>query len=212
MRKNATHINCDVEFGSAQKLVCARLKMVKFEHREDIATANNTLLYEYKIPTFQFALREDLKNEEKFLPTKSEPNATGWDVRAAQEDRKDIVLRAGQYSKIPIGFRIIAPQNWWIELRPRSSTFAKKYLHCLYGVLDQDWRGFCMLVASYLPDINSLANDLHIKFGEPIGQIIPVRRKEMIVESISNEKFDAYCKEEKNVRGTKGWGEMGGLK
>src|ERR1700733_10628997 len=83
------------------------------------------------IPEFKFALREDVKEDKRFLPTQSENTASGWDVKSCQEDRKPIVLRAGQYAKIPLGFRLIAPSNYWVELRPRSSSFAKKYLNSL---------------------------------------------------------------------------------
>lgn len=165
------------------------------------------------IPHFSFCLRPDLENDDKFLPTQSEPMATGWDCRAAQPDRKPIILRAGQYARIPLGFRFIAPSNWWLECRPRSSTFDKKYLNCLYGVLDSAWRGENILCLSYLPDINSLARDLKIEFGEPICQIIPHERKIMKVNKISNAEFDRLCVEEKNnMRGAKGFGEVGGLK
>jgi dUTPase len=165
-----------------------------------------------KLPEFKFALREDLRDDKRFLPTRSENKASGWDCRAAQEDRKPIVLRAGQYFKIPLGFRYIATPGWWLELRPRSSTFVKKYLNCLYGVLDEGFRSEVVLASSYLPDINSLGKDLVIEFGEPICQLIPVRRKEMLINEISNEEFDKFCANEKNPRGTKGFGEMGGLK
>jgi len=58
-----------------------------------------------KIPTFHFALREDLKDEKQFLPTKAEPEASGYDVRAAQKDRNPIIIKPFQYVKIPLGFR-----------------------------------------------------------------------------------------------------------
>ena len=94
------------------------------------------------VPEFKFALREDLKDTgDLFLPKRATSGSAGWDVRCAQQDRKKIILRAGRYVKIPLGFRILAPQGYWLKLNPRSSTFAKKSLHSLYGVLDNDFRG-----------------------------------------------------------------------
>lgn len=86
-----------------------------------------------EIPTFKFALREDLKDNKEFLPTLAEPKATGYDVRAALE-KSDAVLNIEPfaYVKIPLGFRAFCPEGWWYELKPRSSTFGKKNLHSLY--------------------------------------------------------------------------------
>src|SRR5579859_1206538 len=95
-----------------------------------------------EIPKFSFAIREDLEDVSKlFLPTKAEQGCTGWDVACAQPDRKPIVLRAGQYVKIPLGFRVLPEYGWWLQLVPRSSSFAKKYLHALYGTIDFSYRG-----------------------------------------------------------------------
>lgn len=158
-------------------------------------------------PSFRFALREDLKDDKRFLPTRATPKSAGYDCRCAQEDRKPIVLRAGQYVKIPLGFRTIIPDGWWLKINPRSSTFVKKSLHCLYGVLDTDWRGFSCLVAQYVPSVNSMGNDLVLEFGEAIGQLIPMRLHEMDVNEISNEAFDELCKNEvDNIRQDKGFG------
>ena len=53
-------------------------------------------------PIFKFALREDLVGMKKFLPTKGEPNATGWDVRAAWDNHLDRVIFPGEYVMIPL--------------------------------------------------------------------------------------------------------------
>src|SRR5271165_472075 len=158
-------------------------------------------------PTFKFALREDLKDDKKFLPTRATPVSTGWDVCCAQQNRKQIILRPGQFIKIPLGFRTIAPEGWWLQLAPRSSTFAKKSLHCLYGVLDNDWFGNTVLAAQYIPDVNSLGKDLVLEFGEPIGQLIPFELKTMEIEHISNEQFEEIVKNKKSLRGIQGFGE-----
>jgi dUTP diphosphatase len=160
------------------------------------------------VPLFRFALREDLQEEKKFLPERVEPFSTGWDVRASQPDRKDIVLRAGQTCKIPLGFRCLIPRGYWLELKPRSSTFVKKHLHALYGTIDCDF-GFQMhFCSTYLPDINSLSKDLIIKFGDRLGQIIPFKLQEMKTEEISNREFDQLFAERNPVR-SGGFGSSG---
>jgi dUTPase len=161
------------------------------------------------IPQYRFALREDLKDDKRFLPTRAEPKSSGWDVSAAQEDKKIIRLKPFEYAKIPLGFRAFCPEGWWFELKPRSSTFAKKHLGCLYGTIDESYEGFLILACQYLPSRNKFdvwEDDLAINFGDPVGQIIPVKRQEMIVESISNEEYDKLCKERGGIRGTGGFG------
>lgn len=155
---------------------------------------------------FKFALREDLKDDKRFLPQRATPGSAGWDVRCAQEDRKPIILRAGQYAKIPLGFRTIMPKGWWLELRPRSSTMAKKFCHCLYGVLDNDWKSFSCAIIQYIPDINSLGKDLVLNFGDPLCQLIPVKLREMQIKEIDNKTFDEICKSEINLRNQEGFG------
>src|SRR6478609_2688409 len=150
-----------------------------------------------EIPNFKFALREDLVNNKEFLPVKGEPLATGWDVRSTV----NLELRPFEKAIIPLGFRTFCPEGWWFELKPRSSTFGKKQLHCLYGTIDESYEGQLLLACQYIPEAIAKydgsmegAKILTINFGDALGQIIPVKRKEMVVEEITNEEYDFLCK------------------
>lgn len=162
------------------------------------------------IPTYKFALREDLKDCPEFLPTRAEPFATGWDVRCA--DIGGVTIRPGQYAKIKLGFRAFCPSGWWFELKPRSSTFAKKNCDSLYGTIDSNFEGELLFCVRYSPDwtvgevgpIN--VPDLKIAFGEAIAQIIPVQLQEMNVEGISNVEYDKLCLNRSGIRGDGGFG------
>ncbi len=177
-----------------------------------------------EIPTYKFALREDLKDERQFLPSKAEPKATSWDVRAAMPNRKPLIISPFEYVKIPLGFRGFCPDGWWYRLNPRSSTFGKKQLHCLYGVIDESYEGELLFAAQYIPEcmtchgLNHMEKNLkmcsikgvmtafQIDFGEAIGQITPVKRQEMIIEEIDNTQYDALCQQRQGVRGDGGFG------
>lgn len=153
------------------------------------------------VPTFKFAVQEGL--DQSFLPTKANALATGWDVRCA----KETFLYNNQYSLIPLGIRVISPEGWWLKLNPRSSTFGKKHLHTLYGVIDQDYCGMIYLAVQYVAN-TYVDNDVTtIGFGDAIGQLIPVLRQDMIIESISNAEFDELAKS--SVRGDSGFGSSG---
>ena len=155
-------------------------------------------IMEDKIPTFKFAIKEGLSDT--YLPVRGTDKATGWDVRSTER----LLINPREYVKISLGFRLFCPSGWWVELRPRSSSFAKKNLHALYGVIDEDYEGNCVFAAQYIPHDYTVS--LEIQEGEAIGQIIPVKRQEMIVERVTNEEYEKLCKERSASRGAGGFG------
>jgi len=183
-----------------------------------------------EIPVFRFALREDLKDDKRFLPARAEPKATGWDVRAAMPDKKTLYVRPFELVKIPLGIRGFCPEGWWYDIKPRSSSFAKKNLHSLYGTIDETYEGELVFACQYLPpvpfktnhDNDGLAwdehddwgeylgaNNLHIEFGDAVAQIIPRLRQEMSVFEITNQDYDNACKARAAIRGAGGFGSTG---
>jgi dUTPase len=154
-------------------------------------------------PEITFAVRDDL--DDKFLPTKQHESDTGWDVCCAE--REGVWFKPFESATIRLGFRAYFPPNWWAELRPRSSTFVKKHLHALYGVIDEGFENEWMFACQYMPPEG--ADDLFVEFGERIGQIIPVRRESMLIKSVSNEMIDAMFAERAGRRGTGGFGSTG---
>lgn len=152
-----------------------------------------------EIPIYKFALTSELVvncegtkfKPEDFLPTRSEKMATGWDVRCA--DLNGIDLKAECYYKIPLGIRSLPPEGWWMELEPRSSTFIKRNFHALSGKIDETFSHQILLVGQYIQDSCEISNRNHLKrieFGDKIGQLIPVKRQEMVVEKTSNDELD----------------------
>ncbi len=160
-----------------------------------------------EIPTYYFATRPDLKDDAQFIPTRATDRATGWDVRAAIAEK--IVLRAGQYAKIPLGIRGFCPDGWWYKLVPRSSTFGKKQLHCLYGTIDEDYEGELIFACQYIPDVSSLSKDLIIEFADALGQIIPEKRFNAKMVQATNEELDALFATRDGTRGAGGFGSTG---
>jgi len=158
-----------------------------------------------EIPTFKFAIQDGLGEE--YLPTRAEPTATGWDVRAAER----IELNPFDKAKISLGIRCFAPPGYSLELRPRSSTFAKKNLSALYGVIDNGYENYLLFACQWIPEMEKLNNRnypkvLLIEKGDRIGQLVPVKLQEMNVEKVSADEFDLLCKNRGGVRGTGGFG------
>lgn len=164
------------------------------------------------IPIFKFALREDVKDDSRFIPTRGEPKATGWDVRAAMVDRKPLILKPFDLVKIPLGVRGFCPDGWWFEIKPRSSSFTKKNLHALYGTVDETYEGELIFACQYIPEATPMGDihpNLTIEFGDAIAQIIPIKRQVMMVEAVSNEEYATLCSERGAQRGAGGFGSTG---
>ena len=170
------------------------------------------------IPDFKFALDDGL--DDSFLPTRGSSHAAGWDVRAAE----DIEIYDGVYALVPLGFRCLLPDGWWLEVRPRSSTFAKKRIHSLYGVVDTDYEGNCFFGCQYLKgkrDNGPLDDFAPSKEGEPghffvsikkgdrIGQLVPHKVNDMTASIVTSDEFEALCKTRGMLRGAGGFGSSG---
>ena len=157
-----------------------------------------------KIPEFYFALDENLTDlcekhnklhssevpitPEMFLPSKANSDDTGWDVRCAEPN--GISISPSQYKLINLGFNVFCPEGWWLQLVPRSSVFAKRHCHPLYGTIDQSYPDNLKFAVQYLPDSTLLIKtSLSFSFGERIAQIIPVRREDMIVNSVTKNEL-----------------------
>lgn len=176
-------------------------------------------------PEFIFTIDEGL--DYSFLPQQATEQDTGWDVQAA----KTITFRPTQKFLIPLGLRCFAPPGYWLELRPRSSSFGKKNLHALYGVVDEGYEGQIYFACQWIPPISdneldtiingfdggvrvdALASyfkkELVIEKGERIGQLVPVKRQVMNVSSVSAEEFKKLCEERGHKRGAGGFGSSG---
>jgi dUTPase len=159
------------------------------------------------IPQYKFALREDLQSNKEFLPTRANDTDTGYDVRFAPEDRQPIFIKAFEYFKLPLGFRSYCPPGWYYQLHPRSSSFVKKYMHNLIGIIDESWEGSTLFAGQFIPA--SKSDILKIEFGEKIGQIIPIERSIVDLKEISNKEYDDLCGKRNSDRKSGGFGSTG---
>lgn len=181
------------------------------------------------VPTFHFALREDLKDHKQFLPSQAFDTDTGYDVRAAMPDRKSLTIYPFEHVKVPLGIRGFCPPGYWYQLKPRSSSFTKKYLHFLYGTVDQTYEGELVAAFQYIPNFNmtdfihtQYDKDLAVLFGksfytktytlewgEAIGQIIPTKREVVQLDEITNDQLDEMYKQRAATRKAGGFGSTG---
>ncbi len=166
------------------------------------------------------------------LPQQSENLSTGFDVRNAGPN---LTIRPFQRVKIPLGFRAFIPSGWWFKLVPRSSTFTKKQLHCLYGTIDESYEGQWLFAAQYIPSIEFSPDDiqirdtpdgtrnnyfsflkevcekniLHIEHGEKVAQIIMQPRYRFTPAATTDDEFSNLVKHRDADRGAGGFGSTG---
>ena len=172
-----------------------------------------------ELPDFKFCLLPEVTGDKRFLPTRAEPTATGWDVRACLPEGP-LTMRPSQTALISMGFRVFCAPGWWFEIRPRSSSFAKKNLASLYGVVDESYGGVVRFACQFMPDLGAVPgfglttafdhSRRTIEHGEALGQLIPVRRQEMIVSEVDTATYESLCKTRGAERGAGGFGSTGG--
>lgn len=157
------------------------------------------------LPKFHFAPLDELKlkcedtefTPQDFLPKQINDIDTGYDVRAAEE----VVLAPGQFFKISLGLKVHIPKGWWLELKPRSSTFMKKCCITHIGTIDEGFPLKMVGAGLYMPDSRHLRPEpLNVKFGERIFQLIPVKRQLMNVVCSTESEIDKMHQESNSTR------------
>lgn len=156
-------------------------------------------------PVYKFLPKTDQHMPARGIAASGETTrSSGWDVCAYLPE--PLVLSPGDSALIPLGVQAICPDGWWLQLHPRSSTFAKKHLISLVGVIDHDYEGTIMLAVKYMPPTPV---PLTIQPGEKIAQLIPQKLEEMEVQQLTEAEFAATAAARRGSRGAGGFGSTG---
>lgn len=192
---NLSNLGLDAE-KLAENLKAAALKMSEFKFSLS--------------PVLMEACKAANKNPNDFLPSQSEPTATGWDIRCGEVD--GVEISPGCYKLIDSGLRMVAPPGFWAEVRPRSSTFTKLHLNVLNGVIDNAYTGAIKVACQYLPDACKFLEQnarQKIEFGDRIAQLIPHRIEPISVTRIEEDLFQQLSVERAKQRDPSGFGSSG---
>lgn len=136
-------------------------------------------------------------NKSQFeLPEYETPQAVGLDVRA--NITENIVIKPLERLLVPTGLYVELPDDYEIQVRPRSGLAIKKGITVLNtpGTIDPDYRGEIKIII-----INLSNEDFLLTPGERIAQFV-VARFERIEWKIAEELSDSS-------RGTGGFGSTG---
>ena len=130
------------------------------------------------------------------LPTYKTSGSSGMDLMAYIKNK--ITINPGKTSMVPTGIAIAIPQNYEIQIRPRSGLAAKKGVSVLNtpGTIDSDYRGEIKIIL-----INLSKKLFIVKSGDRVAQ--------MILCPIAKGKLKEVKKLPKTIRGKGGFGSTG---
>lgn len=184
-------------------------------------------------PVFYYALTDEVVRNcpceldgktiqaEQFLPSRSRNSDVAYDVRCAETtliklsdgtEVRGIELFPGCYFKMSLGFRAFIPEDWWLNIAPRSSAFIKDNIQALYGIIDRGYENIFCFVGQFQPNACDMIDGGKrwiIPFGKRVAQLVVVPLYSQEVKGISNEKLNAMYLERNDPRGVGGFGSSG---
>ena len=127
-------------------------------------------------------------------PAYATAHAAGMDVVAAE----DVTLAPGARAAIATGFAIAIPEEYEVQVRPRSGLALKHGITCLNtpGTIDADYRGEVKVILANLGQ-----EPFHVARGERIAQLVP--------EAVQAATFVEVEELDATARGTGGFGSTG---
>ena len=135
-------------------------------------------------------------SKEISLPKYETVGSSGMDLRANLE--KEISISSGKSEIIPTGISVSIPEEFEIQIRPRSGLAAKQKVTVLNspGTIDSDFRGEIKVIL-----INLGKNDFAIRNGDRIAQ--------MVLCPVSKAKLYEIDDLSETDRGSGGFGSTG---
>lgn len=132
--------------------------------------------------------------KEGHLPHYEHLTDSGADCFASLD--KTVILKAGGYEKIPLGFALGLPKNYEVQIRPRSGLAARNGIFCHFGTVDQEYTGeVCVIM------FNHSDTDIEIKDGMKVCQ--------MVISPVWRADFNVVNELEETERGANGFGSSG---
>lgn len=96
---------------------------------------------------------------------------------------KPIVIRVGHCERLPAGISVKVPDGFCGFIRARSSTFVKRGLMVVEGVIDSGYTGPLYTMA-YNPGMDGRLSPITVRPGERLSQLIVVPFAHLSVVSV----------------------------
>ena len=135
-------------------------------------------------------------NKEVTIPKYKTDGSSGVDLSAFLE--KKVVIKPNSSELIPTGLQVAIPEEFEIQIRPRSGLAAKESIGVLNspGTIDSDYRGELKIIL-----FNHGNKDFIINNGDRIAQMVLVPILKMEFEEVDSLPH--------TVRGQGGFGSTG---
>ena len=135
-------------------------------------------------------------NKEVITPKYKTDGSSGVDLSAFLE--KKVVIKPNSSELIPTGLQVAIPEEFEIQIRPRSGLAAKESIGVLNspGTIDSDYRGELKIIL-----FNHGKEDFIINNGDRIAQ--------MVLVPIVKMEFEEVDSLPDTVRGQGGFGSTG---
>jgi len=137
-------------------------------------------------------------DKELGLPAYGSSGASGVDLKACFDNRKNLIINPGERVLIPTGISVEIPDGYEWQIRPRSGLSLRTGIIVPNspGTIDSDYRGEIKVI---LGNFSNAA--LEIKHGERIAQAV--------LCAFERVKFQVTSDLETSSRGTSGFGSTG---
>ena len=114
-------------------------------------------------------------------PSYKTPGSSGMDIRA--NIKKNIFIKPRETVVVPTGIFVEIPDNFEIQVRPRSGLAFKNGITVLNapGTIDSDYRGEILVIL-----INHSSKRFEIKDGDRIAQLVVCQVEKIEWQSINN--------------------------
>ena len=135
-------------------------------------------------------------NKEVITPKYKTDGSSGVDLSAFLE--KKVVIKPNSSELIPTGLQVAIPEEYEIQIRPRSGLAAKESIGVLNspGTIDSDYRGELKIIL-----FNHGKEDFIINNGDRIAQ--------MVLVPILKMEFEEVDSLTETIRGQGGFGSTG---
>ncbi len=127
-----------------------------------------------------------------YLPSRKREGDAGLDLYAAE----DVELLPGEWTAVPTGVAVEIPRGYVGLIKDRSGLALHHALHCLAGVVDENYRGEVKVVL-----INLGKQPLKLERGTRIAQLLVVPYLKTRIEEVEELS--------ETERGEKGFGSSG---
>ena len=137
-----------------------------------------------------------VNNSHHPLPSYATSGSSGMDIRAFIDT--PVTIQPMERVLVPTGLFIAIPENWEVQIRPRSGLAIKQGLTCLNtpGTIDADYRGEIKVILINLSQQAQTIND-----GDRIAQ--------MVFQQVSAIEWNPVVSINETQRGSGGFGHTG---